>query len=143
MGPSRGRGDRTGETPLAPPIRLPHGCRRRLTLDRHGRCSYRLALYRPRVVDIELDMLAGEGRRGDLRRALRRVKAVPHTLRNDSDHSGAKRKRLGRPVVAHDFQGRSAVEDVNKLVAAEMGFPMIFTRELDREKGTVAVGSQS
>src|SRR5438105_13994012 len=86
-------------------------------------------------------MLAGEGRRGHFRRA-RRVKAVPRTLRNDGDHSSTERERL-RPVLAGDFQCRSAVEDVNKLVAGEMGFPMIFTRELDGEKGAVAVGSQS
>jgi len=57
-------------------------------------------------------MLAGEGRRGHLRRALRRLKAVPRTLRNDGDHSSTERERL-RPVLAHDFQCRSAVEDVN------------------------------
>ena len=38
---------------------------------------------------------------------------------------------------------RSAVEDVNKLVAGEMGFPVTFPRELGGEKGAVAVGSQS
>src|ERR1700730_10674441 len=69
--------------------------------------------------------------------------AVPCTLRNDNDHSGAKRERLGRPVVAHDFQGRSAVEDMNQLVAGEMAFPMICPRGLDRQKEDVAVGSQS
>src|SRR3984893_12754334 len=68
--------------------------------------------------------------------------AVPCTLRNDNDHSGAKREGLGRPVVAHDFQGRSAVEDVNQLVAGEMAFPMIFPRGLDGQKEAVAVGSQ-
>src|SRR5882672_9134979 len=51
--------------------------------------SLRLAIYRPGVVDIELDMLAGEGRRVHLRRALRRMTAVPCTLRNDNQHSGA------------------------------------------------------
>src|SRR6266481_2202338 len=66
--------------------------------------SLRLAIYRPGVVDIELDMLAGEGRRVHLRRALRRMTAVPCTLRNDDQHSGAKSERLGRPVVAYDFQ---------------------------------------
>src|ERR1700752_1067391 len=59
-----------------------------------------LTLYRPGVFDIELDMLAGERRRAHLRRALRRMTAVPCTLGNDNQHSGAKCERLGRPVVA-------------------------------------------
>jgi hypothetical protein len=67
---------------------------------------------------------------------------MPRALRNDGDHSSTQRER-SRPVLARDFQCRSAAEDVNKLVAGEMGFPMILTRELDREKGAVAVGSQS
>jgi lactoylglutathione lyase len=49
------------------------------------------------------------------------VKAVPRTLRVDSDHSGAEHERLGRPVVAHDFQGGGAVEDVDQLAADEKG----------------------
>src|SRR6516164_9713537 len=56
---------------------------------------------------------------------------------------GAKRKRLGRPVIAHDFQGRGAVEDVDQLVAGEMAFPMVCPRGLDGQKEAVAVGSQS
>src|SRR5207244_9479850 len=70
------------------------------------------------------------------------MKAVPRRLWNDGDHSSAERERL-RPVLAHDFQGRSAVENVNQLVAGEMGFPMTFPRELGGEKGAVAIGSQS
>src|SRR5713101_2181206 len=107
-----------------------------------GRCSCRLALYRPRVVDIDLDILAGKGRHGHLRRALRRAKAVPCALRNDGDRASAKLEELRRPAVAHDFQGHSAVEDVNQLVAGEMAFPMIFPRGLDGQKEAVAVGSQ-
>ena len=55
---------------------------------------------------------------------------MPGALRIDSQHSGAERKRLGRPVVADDFQGRSAVEDVDQLVAGEMGFPMTLAANL-------------
>src|SRR5437867_2165278 len=66
------------------------------------RFSPRAALNLPRVVDIELDMLARKWRCVNLRRALRRMAAVPCTLRNDNDHSGAQRERFGRPVVAHD-----------------------------------------
>src|SRR5437763_1538599 len=106
---------------------------------RHGHCSCRLALYRAGVVDIELDMLARKRACGSLRRAIRRVKAVPRPLRNDSHHSRAEQERLRRPVIAYDFQGRRAVEDMNQLVAARMGFPMIFPRELDGEKEAVAV----
>ena len=58
--------------------------------------------------------------------ALRRNEAVPCTLRNDDDYSGAEIERLGWPVIAHDLQGRGAIEDVNQLVAGEMAFPMIF-----------------
>src|ERR1700730_12756729 len=95
-----------------------------------GHASCGLTLYRPRVVNIELDMLAGIGRREHYRHALRRVKAVPRTLRIDSHHSCAEHERLGRPVVADNFQGRGAIEDVNQLVAGEMAFPMTFSREL-------------
>src|ERR1700730_7690796 len=70
------------------------------------------------------------------------MKAVPRPLWNDGDHSSTERERLW-PVLAHDFQGRSAVENVNQLVAGEMGFPMTFPRKLGGEKGAVAVGSQS
>ena len=68
---------------------------------------------------------------------------MPRTLRVDSEHSGAERERLGRSVIADDFQGRGAVENVDQLVAGEMGFPVTFPRKFGREKGAVAVGSQS
>src|SRR6266851_7476920 len=118
--------------------------RDRNAFDRHGHCLCRLALYLPRVVDIELDMLAiaRRGRRGDLRRALRREKAVQRTLWNDGHHSRAEDERFGRPVIAHDFQDSGAVEDVNQLVAG-MRFPMILPRELDGEQKAVAIGRQS
>jgi len=67
---------------------------------------------------------------------------VPRTLRNHSDHSCAEREQLG-PVLADDFRGPSAVEDVNQLVAGRMAFPMTFPRELGGEKNALAVGSQS
>src|SRR6266446_3974051 len=70
------------------------------------------------------------------------MKAVPRPLWNDGDHSSTERERL-RPVLAHDFQGRSAVENMNQLVAGEMRFLMTFPCELGGEKGAVAVGSQS
>src|SRR3984893_8867192 len=70
------------------------------------------------------------------------MKAVPRPLWNDGDHSSTERERLW-PVLAHDFQGRVAVENVNQLVAGDMGFPMAFPRELGGEQGAVAVGSQS
>src|SRR2546423_13381517 len=103
----------------------------------------RLAPHLARIVNIELDFLAWKGCSSDLRRALRIKKAVPCALRNDCDHSGMKLERPGRPVVTHDFQSRSAVENVNQLVAGEMAFPMIFARRLDREKEAVAGRSQS
>src|SRR5215472_5270425 len=90
----------------------------------HGNCSSLLALDRPRVVDIELDDLAGSGCGGHQGDTLRRVKAVPRTLRVDSDHARAEHERPGRPVIASEFEGRSTVEDVNQLVTGEMRFPM-------------------
>src|SRR6516225_8711574 len=87
-------------------------------------CLCRLALDRPRIVDIKLDDLSGRGRRGHQSHALRGVKAVPSTLRVDSDRAGAEHERPGRPVIASDFEGRSTVENVDQLVAGEMGFPM-------------------
>ena len=71
---------------------------------------------RDESIDIELHVVSGEGRRGHFRLAFPRERAVPRTLRNDSDYSGAKRKELGRSLVADNFQGRSAVEDVDQLV---------------------------
>ena len=69
--------------------------------------------------------------------------AVPCALWNDGDHSGAERKRLGRSVVADDFQGRRPVEDVNQLITGEMAFPMVGPGGLERQKQPVAIGSQS
>src|SRR5206468_5820998 len=45
-------------------------CRDQNSFDGHGHCLCRLALDRPRVVDIELDNLAGRGRSGHQRHAL-------------------------------------------------------------------------
>ena len=59
-----------------------------------------------------------------------------------AERPGAKLEELGRPVVAHDFEAHSAVEDVNQLVAGEMPFPMIFPGGLEGQKQAVAVGSQ-
>src|SRR6266436_9794910 len=72
-------------------------------------CSRGLARHGPRVVDIERDYLAGKGCCGHQRHALRRLKAVPSTLRINRDHPGAESEGLG-PILAEDFQGRSAVE---------------------------------
>jgi len=86
----------------------------RVEIDDAGRsaCDYFSWLYRPRVVYIELNVVAGK-RRAPGRPALRRVKAVPRTLRNDGHHSGAKHEGLRRPVVADNFQGLPALENVN------------------------------
>src|ERR1700680_2287590 len=56
--------------------------------------SYRFALDHPRIVEIVLDRLAGKGRRGHQRHALRRAKPVPRPLRDDSHHSRAERERF-------------------------------------------------
>src|SRR6267378_4133310 len=104
--------------------------------------SYRLALRRPRVVDIELDNLAGQGCRGHQCHALRRLKAVPSTLRINRDHPGTESEGLG-PILAEDFQSRSTVEDVDQLVTGEMGFPMAFPGKLRDAKAAIAVRRQS
>src|ERR1700730_4238463 len=62
-----------------------------------------LRLCRPRVVDIALDVVTGK-RRAPARPALRRAKAVPCALRNDSDHSGLNLEGLGRPVIADNVE---------------------------------------
>ena len=95
-----------------------------------------------RVVNIALDILAGKRRQAEMRVALG-MAAVPCALWNDGDHSGAERKRLGRSVVADDFQGRRPVEDVNQLITGEMAFPMVGPGGLERQKQPVAIGSQS
>src|SRR6516165_1990779 len=102
-------------------------------------CSRGLTRHGPRVVDIELDNLAGKGCCGHQRHALRRLKAVPSTLRINRDHPGADSEGLGRSVVADDFQGRSAVEDVDQLVTREMGFPVALPGKLRDAKAAIAV----
>src|SRR5437899_1373448 len=103
-------------------------------------CSCRLALDRPRVVDIEINVVAGK-RRAPGCSALCRVKAVPHTLRNDRDHSGAKHEGLRRPVVADNFQGLRTVENVNQLVL-RICFPMTRPCGLTGDEDTVAIRAQ-
>src|SRR5215467_8732674 len=88
---------------------------------------------------IELDELAGRGCGGHQGDTLRRLKAVPRTLRVDSDRARVERERPGRPVIANDFQGRSAVENVDQLVAGQMAFPVTFPRELGGEEAAIAV----
>src|ERR1700730_9622321 len=107
------------------------------------RCSRGVTRHGTRVVDIELDDLAGEGCCGHQRHALRRLKAVPSTLRINRDHPGAESEGLGWSVVADDFQSRSAVEDVDQLVAREMGFPMTFPGKLRNAKAAIAVRRQT
>jgi transposase-like protein len=53
--------------------------------------SYRFALDHSRVVEIVLDRLAGKGRRGHQRHALRRAKPVPRPLRDDSHQTKPER----------------------------------------------------
>src|SRR5215469_604530 len=115
----------------------------RNSLDCPGRRSCRLARYGPRIVNIELDDLAGKGCGGHQGHAFRGVKAVPSTLWVDSNHAGAEREGPGRPAIANDFQGRGAVEDVNQFVAREMAFPMTFPGEFCDEQAAVSIGSQS
>src|SRR5207245_3226821 len=74
--------------------------------------------------------------------ALRRVKAVPSTLRINRDHPAAESEGLG-PILAEDFQSRSTIEDVDQLVTSEMGFPMAFPGKLRDAEAAVAVRSQS
>src|SRR4030095_6194794 len=78
---------------------------------------------RPRVIDVERDRVAREGGRRHLGKTLRREEPVPCALRNDRERPRAQRESFGWPVLAHDFQGRAAIEDVNELVAREMALP--------------------
>src|SRR5437764_14366547 len=55
----------------------------------------------------------------------------------------AQRVKVGRPVVADDFQDRRPFEDVNQLITGEMAFPMVGPGGFERQKQPVAVGSQS
>ena len=94
---------------------------------------------RPGVIDIELDVVTGK-RRAPGRPALRRTKAVPRSLRNDGDHSGANHEGLRRPVVADNVQGLPALENVNQLVLG-MCFPMTCPCGLTGDEDTVAIGA--
>src|SRR5262249_27391923 len=87
-----------------------------------------------RIVDVDLEILPGEGRHRDLRCAVGGEQAMPLASRNDRECSGAQRERLGRSVVADDLQGGAAVEDVDELVAGEMTLPVILARGLDGEQ---------
>src|SRR5262249_32983493 len=86
--------------------------------------------------------LAATGRDRDVRKPLERNQPAPCPLRNDSHRPGSKRERLWQPVAPREFQARRAVENVNDLLAAEMAFPAIFPRSLDRQQETVAVARQ-
>src|SRR6516225_8136323 len=105
-------------------------------------CSRGLTRHGPRVVDIELDNLAGKGCCGHQRHALRRLKAVPSTLRINRDHPGAESEGLG-PILAEDFQARNTLDDMDQLVTSEVGLPMAFPRKLRDAKDAVAVRCQS
>src|SRR5207237_2069267 len=70
------------------------------------------------------------------------MKAVPGPLRMDRDRSGTERKRPGWPIVANELQGRGAIDNVNQLIAGEMGFPMTFSGELGDEQTAVAIRRQ-
>src|SRR6266436_5177437 len=70
------------------------------------------------------------------------MKAVPRALRNHRDRPGAKCERLWT-VRAHDLHRGRTVDNVDQLVAGEMGFPMTFPGELGDEQAAVAVGRQS
>src|SRR5215469_18046345 len=111
-------------------------------IDNAGRSAwhYPLWLCRPRVIDIELDVVAGK-RRAPGRPALRGAKPMPRALRNDSDHSGAELERLGRPLVAHDVEDLRAVENVYHLVLG-MVFPVACPRVLTGEQDTITVRAQ-
>src|SRR5438874_11164395 len=106
------------------------------------RCSRGLTRHGPRVVDIELDDLAGEGCCGHQGHALRRLKAVPSTLGINRNQPGAESEGLGWSVVADDFQSRSTVEKVDQFVTSEMGFPMTFPGKLRNVKAAIAVRRQ-
>ena len=70
---------------------------------------------------------------------------MPRTLRDDGNDSGAERERSG-PVLAHDFQGRGAVEDMDQLAADEMALPMVFPRgqrQLEKTGKPVALRASS
>jgi hypothetical protein len=83
--------DRVGATTRARPIAKgwlnraeSHHPSGQNSFDRHGRCSRWSALDRPRVVDIEIDIVIhGEPRRGYHRHAIHQVNAVPCTLGDD------------------------------------------------------------
>src|SRR3984893_4136820 len=70
------------------------------------------------------------------------MKAVPRALRNDRDRPGAKCERLWT-IRAHDLHRGRTVDNVDQLVAGDMGFPMTFPGELGDEQAAVAVGRQS
>jgi hypothetical protein len=95
--------------------------------------------YRPRIVDIEIDMLTGDYRahRG---LAIDGAKTVPCARRNDGDHSSAERKRV-RPVLLDDVESRRSVENVNQLVLG-MGLPMAGPGGLAKKQEPVTVTRQ-
>src|SRR5260370_27256187 len=94
---------------------------------------------RPGVVDIEIDMVAGDHRahRG---LAIHRAKTVPCARGNDGGHSGAERKRL-RPALLDDVESRRSVENVNQLVLG-MGLPMASPGGLAKKQEPLTVTSQ-
>src|SRR5437660_10176510 len=82
-------------------------------------------------------MLRRLWRRGQQAYPLRRVEAMPRSLRHDDHHPGAHRKGF-RTVLSHDMQRRRAIDDLHELVAVRMSFPRSVARKFGAEDIAVA-----
>src|SRR5207245_9725626 len=86
-------------------------------------------------------MLRRLWRRGQQAYPLRRVEAMPRSLRRADHHPGSNRKGF-RTVLSHDMQRRRAIDDLHELVAVRMAFPRSVARKFGAEDIAVAKRSQ-
>jgi len=102
--------------------------------------SYWFQLDLARVVYILPDELTRLWRHAHQGHAIRRVKPMPRSLRNDGYHPSAERDGLRRLVAMREIERCSAVEDVHQFVGLGMAFPAGVAGEFRGEDRAVAVG---
>src|SRR5262245_20704275 len=100
--------------------------------------SVSLPLYRPRIFNVQADVLARPRGRSDQSHAVRIIEAVPCTLRHDRQHSGAELDGM-RAILSHARQRRVTGDNLDEFVAIGVALPSAFARRFAGEDATVSV----